>query len=164
MLNKQYEDFLDNNKVKHLRMKIARSRKAISPILATLLLIVIAVAAIVVTYAWIMTYMSNAGQQAGVKLYKANVNFYTQGGTKKIDVDIGNSGTSGTNITKIYCGTSEANRPEQTPSQTLPLVLNAGAIATVTINYNWTSGATFYFKVVSLAGQTMEWPEQAPTS
>jgi len=34
-----------------------KSKKAISPILATLLLIVIAVAAIVVTYAWVMTYM-----------------------------------------------------------------------------------------------------------
>ena len=33
-----------------------RSRKGISPILATLLLIVIAVATVVVTYAWIMTY------------------------------------------------------------------------------------------------------------
>ncbi|MGQ9744095.1 MAG: archaellin/type IV pilin N-terminal domain-containing protein, partial [Candidatus Bathycorpusculaceae bacterium] len=38
-----------------------KSKKAISPILATLLLIVIAVAAIVVTYAWIMTYMTSAG-------------------------------------------------------------------------------------------------------
>src|SRR3990170_963076 len=36
--------------------KMLHSKKAISPILATLLLIVIAVAAIVVTYAWITTY------------------------------------------------------------------------------------------------------------
>ena len=81
--------------------KSLRSRKAISPILATLLLIVIAVAAIVVTYAWIMTYMGNAGQQAGVRLYKANVNFYTQSGVKKIDLDIGNSGTSDTSLLSI---------------------------------------------------------------
>lgn len=40
--------------------KFINSTKAISPILATLLLIVIAVAAIVVTYAWITTYMSSA--------------------------------------------------------------------------------------------------------
>ncbi|MGB9778860.1 MAG: archaellin/type IV pilin N-terminal domain-containing protein, partial [Candidatus Bathyarchaeales archaeon] len=52
-----------------------KSKKAISPILATLLLIVIAVAAIVVTYAWIMTYMSNAGTQASVILYKENISW-----------------------------------------------------------------------------------------
>ena len=63
-----------------------RSRKAISPILATLLLVVIAVAAIVVTYAWVMTYMAHTTGQAGVVLYPANVRFYGNG--TKIDIDI----------------------------------------------------------------------------
>ncbi|HEY4674981.1 MAG TPA: archaellin/type IV pilin N-terminal domain-containing protein, partial [Candidatus Bathyarchaeia archaeon] len=62
-----------------MNISMLRSKKAISPILATLLLIVIAVAAIVVTYAWIMTYMSSAGQQAGVQIYKGNVRFYDDG-------------------------------------------------------------------------------------
>ena len=44
---------------------VLKSKKAISPILATLLLIVIAVAAIVVTYAWITTFMGSAAQQTG---------------------------------------------------------------------------------------------------
>lgn len=140
-----------------------KSKKAISPILATLLLIVIAVAAIVVTYAWIMTYMGSAGQQAGVILFKSNVNFYTQGSTKKIDIDVGNSGTSDTEIIKVYVGTSKGNRTEQTPSQTLPISLAAGDIATITINYNWTAGTTYYFKITSSSGQTLEFPEQAPS-
>ena len=41
--------------------------------MATLLLIVIAIAAIIVTYAWITTYMSEATQQAGVMLDVENV-------------------------------------------------------------------------------------------
>jgi flagellin-like protein len=65
-----------------------------SPILATLLLIVIVVAAIVVAYMWVMTYMGNTTQQAGVLLYKANVNFVSG----NIVVDVGNSGTSDTTI------------------------------------------------------------------
>ena len=85
-----------------------KSRKGISPILATLLLIVIAVAAITVTYAWIMTYMGNTTQQAGVMLYKANVNFGS-GTPKNITLDIGNSGTSDTQLVKVYIGTSHAN-------------------------------------------------------
>jgi len=51
-----------------LAKKMLRSRKAISPILATLLLIVIAVAAIVVTYAWIMMYTGSATGSAGLKI------------------------------------------------------------------------------------------------
>ena len=147
-----------------LTKNVLRSRKAISPILATLLLIVIAVAAIVVTYAWVMTYMSSAGQQAGVMIYKANCKFYTEGSTDKIDIDIGNSGTSDTKIAKIYVGTSSGTRAEQTPTQTLPLSLTAGSIVTVTIYYNWTAGTAYYFRILSSSGQALEFPEQAPAS
>jgi flagellin-like protein len=141
------------------------SKKAISPILATLLLIVIAVAAIVVTYAWIMTYVSSAGQKGGVMLYPANVKFYIEGSTKKIDLDIGNSGTSDTTILKVYCGSTIGNMTEQTPTQSLPLTLTHGQVVKITINYEWTAGATYYFKVVSSTGQTLgPWNEQASVS
>jgi flagellin-like protein len=139
-----------------------KSKKAISPILATLLLIVIAVAAIVVTYAWVMTYMSSAGQQAEVKLYKANYSFGGNGTT--IDIDVGNSGTSGTEIIKVYVGTSLGNRTEQTITRELPVSLAAGDIETLTINYNWTAGTTYYFRILSSTGQALEFPEQAPIS
>jgi flagellin-like protein len=145
--------------------KIIKSRKAISPILATLLLIVIAVAAIVVTYAWIMTYMSNAGQQAGVMLYKANVRFYNDNGTKKIDIDIGNSGTSNTQIIQVYIGTSATTLQNKTTSPSLPQPLAAGAILRVTITHNWNPETTYYFKIIPAAGQqALTFQEQAPTS
>jgi flagellin-like protein len=146
-----------------LRRNVLKSRKAISPILATLLLIVIAVAAIVVTYAWIMTYMTGAGQQAGVRLFKLNVNFYTQNSTKKIDIDVGNSGTSDTQIILLYTGTSSTTLQNQTTTPTLPAALRASSTQRITINYDWANGATYYFKVVSSAGQALEWPEQAPS-
>jgi flagellin-like protein len=139
-----------------------KSKKAISPILATLLLIVIAVAAIVVTYAWIMTYMSNAGQQAGVQLYKANIAFTTQGSTKQIVIDIGNSGTSNTEITKVFIGTTETNRLEQTTTPSLPAALVAGETVTVTINYNWNASTTYYFNILSSSGQSLPFPELSP--
>jgi flagellin-like protein len=139
---------------------MVKSRKAISPILATLLLVVIAVAAIVVTYAWVMTYMNNAGRQAGVILYKANVSFNATG-VKKIDVDIGNSGTSDTQIKSLYVGNSTSTLQNQTIT---PVTLLAGGIQRLTINYDWTAGTTYYFKVLSVSGQSLDWPEQAPTT
>ncbi|MGQ9726095.1 MAG: archaellin/type IV pilin N-terminal domain-containing protein [Candidatus Bathycorpusculaceae bacterium] len=143
-----------------------KSKKAISPILATLLLIVIAVAAIVVTYAWIMTYMTSAGQQAGVILYKANIRYYDDNGTKKIDIDVGNSGTSDTQIIQVYIGTSSTNLENKTPTQGLPISLAAGKIVRLTVEYDWTAGTTYYFKIIPSAGQQPlgPFPEQAPTS
>ena len=147
-----------------LTKNIRRAQKAISPILATLLLIVIAVAAIVVTYAWIMTYMGNAGNQAGVMLYKVNVRFYDNG--TSIDIDVGNSGTSGTQITQVYFGTSSGNMQNMTTSQPLPVPLAAGATTRITLtglSPPCTLGTTYYFKVVSSSGQMLPpWPEQAP--
>lgn len=136
---------------------MVKSRKAISPILATLLLVVIAVAAIVVTYAWIMTYMNNAGRQAGVMLYEANTRFYKdQNSTLMIDIDVGNSGTSDTQLTTLYVGTSTTSLLNQTIT---PVLLEAGKVARITIGYNWTEGVTYYFKVLSSTGQTLDWQE-----
>jgi flagellin-like protein len=146
-----------------------KSRKAISPILATLLLIVIAVAAIVVTYAWIMTYMGNVGQQATVMPFKSNVRFYVDsvdGSTKKIDITMGNSGTgSQGTITAIYIGDSSSSQQLQATIPTLPVGLPPNGIATtITITYNWTAGNIYYFKVQCNTGtQVGPWPEQAPT-
>ncbi|MEM3730314.1 MAG: archaellin/type IV pilin N-terminal domain-containing protein [Candidatus Bathyarchaeia archaeon] len=143
-----------------------KSKKAISPILATLLLIVIAVAAIVVTYAWIMTYMGGAGQHAGVILYKANIRFYNVSGAKKIDIDVGNSGTSDTQIIQVYIGTSATNLENQTTYPTLPVSLPAGQIVRLTIDYPWEPSKTYYFKIIPSAGQQPlgPFPEQAPSS
>lgn len=140
-----------------------KSKRGISPILATLLLVVIAVAAIVVTYAWIMTYMTNAGQQAGVQLYKANVSFHN---STTIYVDVGNSGTEATQIIQVYFGTSASALQSQTTTvPDLPVQLPKGSVARVAFNPSpaWASGTTYYFKVLSSSGQTLPpWTELAP--
>jgi hypothetical protein len=77
---------------------------------------------------------------------------------------VGNSGSSDTGILRVYCGATAGNLLEQTPTQSAPIPLTAGSIARATINYNWTAGTTYYFKIISSTGQPLEWPEQAPTS
>ncbi len=139
-----------------------KSKRAISPILATLLLIVIAVAAIVVTYAWIMTYMASTTQQAGVRLFKSNVRFYGSGAA--VEIAIGNSGTAGTEILEVYAGTSPSGLEVQTTSPILPATLAESKILYVSFSYNWTAGETYYFKIVSSSGQILDFPEQAPSS
>jgi flagellin-like protein len=144
-----------------------KSKKAISPILATLLLIVIAVAAIVVTYAWIMTYMGRATQQASVILYNENVRFYNS----TTQIVIGNSGTGDAQIVRLYIGTSANDLTEITTSTDIssgkPLTAHSTATITVTwpisaLGGNWTKGETYYFKVVPNPGQAFPFSAQAP--
>ena len=148
-----------------------RSKKAISPILATLLLIVIAVAAIVVTYAWIITYMGSTTQQASVILYNENVKFYTVGtSNNQTDLVIGNSGTGDTQIVRLYLGTSANNLTDITASvyDGLNKAFNAGSTVTLKLNWTstsfsaWSAGETYYFKVVPNPGQAFPFPAQAP--
>jgi len=141
-------------------MKFHRSRKGISPILATLLLVVIAVAAIVVTYAWVMMYTGHLTGEAGVVLNAANVNFYGNG--TKIDIDIQNTGTSDTTIIQVYVGTSSSSMDNQTIT---PVPLPAGGtVQRITLNYQWLTGATYFFKVITSTGQSLPWSEQAPNT
>jgi flagellin-like protein len=147
--------------------KLLNSKKAISPILATLLLIVIAVAAIVVTYAWITTYMGSATSQAGVILYPENVRF----ATGVTEVTMGNSGTENTRIVRVWLGDSSGNMTdvtEYTDIEGTGMLLTAGGTTTITINWpnalasDWQEGANYYFRIVPNPGQFREFPEQAP--
>ena len=144
---------------KTTKRKILKAKKAISPILATLLLIVIAVAAIVITYAWITTYMGSATQQAGFMPYKANVNFVD---ATHITIDIGNSGTSNGQIVQVYIGTSATTTQSQTTDPVVPISLAAGAIESFNVTYTWSAGTTYYFKVVPNSGAALSFTEQAP--
>jgi len=145
-----------------------KSKKAISPILATLLLIVIAVAAIVVTYAWVMTFIGSAGQQASVILYKENI--YWNSTEKKTYITIGNSGTGNTRIVRLYMGTTQNNLVNVTASTNIGtgIPLNGKSVATIALSWpndvasTWTSGNYYHFKIVTETGHELPFPEQAP--
>jgi flagellin-like protein len=159
MLNNKVESSLSDKKVNSLTHRLFKSKKAISPILATLLLVVIAVAAIVVTYAWVMTYTGHLTGQAGVVLNPTNTRFYANG--TKIDIDIQDTGTSDTTIIQVYVGTSSSTLANQTIT---PVPLPTGTVQRITLNYPWVIGTTYYFKVIASTGQSLPWSEQAPNT
>ena len=77
-----------------------RSKKGISPILATLLLIVIAVAAVIVTYAWVLTFTTTqttvACRMIGFDSVVIDAN------TGNITIYVRNKGTETVTIDKVY--------------------------------------------------------------
>jgi len=137
----------------------ARSKKGISPILATLLLIVIAVAAVIVTYAWVVTFTTTQTQQAGSFLKEENVVWRTN----QINITIRNTGTSSVKIAAVYVGTSASNLTSATvASPSLPANINAGSTLTVSLTYSWSSGTRYYFKITTDSPTTLEFSKKAP--
>jgi flagellin-like protein len=132
-----------------------KSKKAISPILATLLLIVIAVAAIVVTYAWVMTYMTSAGQQAGVFLKKDAPCLWQSG---NITIYVRNTGTSDAEIDAVYIN----SEPQSAVSPATKIVEKDGGTIILVITKSWTSGARYYFQISPKLGEPLSFEETAP--
>ncbi len=158
--------------------KILRSRKGISPILATLLLIVIAVAAVIVTYAWVMTFTMTQTGQAGAILVKENVRYYAVGATQNMtEFTFRNTGTSNAKIVSIYWSKSSFATTSRLITVEYIMVPSTGVVSAessiqITIEWGvsggtitdteWVSGTTYYYKFVTGAGQTYEYAEKAP--
>jgi len=154
--------------------KILRSKKGISPILATLLLIVIAVAAVIVTYAWVMTFTTTQTSQAGAVLVIENTRYYASGGANnKTDIVIRNTGTSDAKLVAVYWSSSGYNNLALLTSGThysfSSSTVSAGSSVTVTVNWvstplgtAWTSGTTYYWKIVTESGQYLQFAAKAP--
>lgn len=146
--------------------KMLKAKKGISPILATLLLIVIAVAAVIVTYAWVMTFTVTQTGQAGAIISEANTRFYNISSTKYVGVTLMNSGTADAKITKVYIGTSSANLEDITNSvsytPTTKIVAANGGSINATWSYPWASGQRYYLKFITEAGQQYPYDRVAP--
>ena len=144
-------------------VKKLTSRKGITPILATLLLIAIAVGAVIIAYAWVITFTTTQTQQTGAVLGLENIRFPTN---TTIEVIIRNSGTADAQIATVYMGTTSANLASvsQTDLAYVPptKIVSAGSSINITITYPWASGTTYYFKVVTEAGQQVPFNQKAP--
>jgi flagellin-like protein len=140
-----------------------RSKKGISPILATLLLIVIAVAAIIVTYAWVMTYIGAQTTQAGVLINSENLRWYgtpTDSAQNRTDVVILNVGTSSVKIVRVYLGISADDQIEVTSYclQGINSTISPQKTITITIAWpnsvgaTWNHAQTYYFTIATSPG------------
>jgi len=140
---------------------ILKSKKGISPILATLLLIVIAVAAVIVTYAWVMTFTGSTTNQAGAVLKVDNVRFYNDGAN--IEIIIRNSGTGDAQVDTVYVGNTASSLATQTGVTYSPIsqIVAAGSTLNTTITYDWTDGTTYYFKIATEEGFEIPFSREA---
>jgi len=141
---------------------ILKSKKGISPILATLLLIVIAVAAVIVTYAWVMTFTASTTSQAGAVLSLDNMRFYIDT-DDYIEIALRNSGTSDAEVKTVYVGTTDSNLVSQSVDSYVPVsqIVSTGATLTITVQYDWDDGTRYYFNIATEEGISFPFSREA---
>ncbi|RLE95487.1 MAG: flagellar biosynthesis protein FlaG [Thermoprotei archaeon] len=127
------------------------NKKGVSPVIATLLLIIIAVAAAVLTYLWITGYLGTVQQQGGTESLQEKIRIEGvsySGGTLYIYVR--NIGDVRTVIGAVYVldhtGTVRWSRTG------LSTTINPGTQATFTVSVSLRDGETYVVKVVSQSG------------
>ncbi len=124
-------------------------------------MIVIAVAAVIVTYAWVLTFTTTQTGQAGIFLRKDSVSW----NIGNITVYTRNTGTDDATIDAVYIGTSSANLAKQTSVTYDPstgFVAKDGGTITITIAYSWTAQTTYYFRIAPKVGEPLAFQETAP--
>jgi len=141
---------------------IFKSKKGISPILATLLLIVIAVSAVIVTYAWVMTFTGSTTSQAGAILSLDNYRFY-ENTDDYVEIILRNSGTSDAKVERVYAGTSESNLISQTVDSYSPStqIVSEGETLIITIQFDWDDGTRYYFNIATEEGISYTFSREA---
>ena len=115
------------------------------------------------SYTSTMSLQGSSTSQTGAVLTVENVRFYTSSNTDYIEFVIRNSGTAGTKIVEIYAGTSSSALTIQSSVTYNPStqMVSGGSSLSVTVQYDWTEGTRYYFKMVTEAGQTLPFSELA---
>ena len=78
---------------------MVKNEKAISPVLAVLLMIAVAVAAALITYAWVMTYLSSTTSRAGHAIQIQSVDWIS---ATEVHVYVQNVGDGTIELTNAY--------------------------------------------------------------
>ena len=114
--------------------KLKKDVKAISPLIATLLLIAIAVAASVITYSWVMSMIGSQSQQAQTQVRIDTVTWNITGNSCAVVVR--NTGSVGATIESVALRLSTTGSTFYANSFTSGNSLTTGS----TISLTWTEG------------------------
>lgn len=122
-----------------------RNRKAVSPVIAALLLIAISVAAAVITYSWVMTMIDTQGKQSqtSIRVEDVMLDQYTVSTTifDGVKVTIRNSGSVSAMIKTIYLyrGDTLAAKAETLEDDYVILPGESGEIGVTSPGATWAS-------------------------
>jgi flagellin-like protein len=128
-------------------MKILRSRKALSPVVASIILIAVTVAVSIAVAAWMgaLTFSFMGTEQ--LRISKIT---WTWSPTKYFVINLNNTGTKDLTINQVLVNYAGVNGTSITPA--LPLILKATESTTLTVPYTYTNGTNYDISVASSSG------------
>lgn len=137
-------------------MKILKSKKALSPVVASIILIAVTVAVSIAVAAWMgaLTFTFTATEQLQI----TQVEFINGG---KVNVTLQNTGTSPITVTEIHINGGA------TPSGDLlssDVTLSANSQQEVQVSYLWNAGSNYQVRVVTSKGNQFYYSAVAPSS
>lgn len=137
-------------------MKLFKSRKALSPVVATIILIAVTVAVSIAVAAWMgaLTFTFTATEQLQI----TQVEFVSDG---KVNVTLQNTGTAPITVTEIHiAGGSTPSGDLLASDVTVP----ANSQKEVQVSFTWSPGSNYQVRVVTSKGNQFYYSAVAPSS
>jgi len=130
-------------------MKILKSKKALSPVVASIILIAVTVAVSIAVAAWMgaLTFTFMGTEQ--LKISKIEWTWNDTPTSRTFEIVVNNTGTKDLTINQILVnyGSSGVTQPTS-----LPLILKSTQSAPLTVTYAYTNGTNYDISVVSTSG------------
>ncbi|MGP3667596.1 MAG: archaellin/type IV pilin N-terminal domain-containing protein [Candidatus Bathyarchaeota archaeon] len=137
-------------------VKLLKDKKAVSPVIATLLMVALAVVAALIVYGWVMGFTTTTVTQTGKALRIEAATLNSTG--NKITLYVRNVGTTSLTVDRIYVNNVLA-------ASSLNTAVNPGEVAEIideSINgVTLTAGTTYVVRVVCVDGTYTEGPYTA---
>jgi flagellin-like protein len=135
-------------------MKILRSRKALSPVVASIILIAVTVAVSIAVAAWMGALTFNFMATEQIKI--TNVGFYTAG---FVNVTMQNIGTNPVTVTEVHI-----NNGANLLGTQFTIAANTQVVANVTMTPAWVNGAQYEIESRTSKGNQFTYTATAPMS
>ncbi|MEM3832109.1 MAG: archaellin/type IV pilin N-terminal domain-containing protein [Thermoprotei archaeon] len=134
-------------------------KRAISPIIAALILILITVAAGVIVYIWATGYIGTqiGGLSGQENFVITKAKYYVVSSTNYLDVTILNQGSSAINVTSVKVYYANYTKVKATNTTSFPtIVINPGATSTlkVPLNNPLAKGTDYVVEVTTVKNNT----------
>ncbi|MEM1551442.1 MAG: hypothetical protein QXH03_02085 [Candidatus Bathyarchaeia archaeon] len=128
----------------HRFLELFRDKRAITPVLSNLLLMVVAVAAMSIAAATTYVITTNLRETMGERLIIEDIWFNNVTGIRQINIYLRNVGKSPIRVFTVYINHTCWLAPT--------LELGLGEHGWLNITYNWASNSLYHFDVVTMRG------------
>ncbi|MEM0096210.1 MAG: hypothetical protein QW660_06205 [Candidatus Bathyarchaeia archaeon] len=136
-------------------LRFLMDRRAVSPVLSNLLLMVVAVAAMSIAAATTYVVTANLREVMGERFIIEDVWFNNETGVNRIGVYIRNTGKVAITVSAVYINSTLTQAFAR-------LDLEIGSHGWLNITYPWESGSVYRIKIVTLRGSSVEGYYKAP--